>query len=44
MPTTLKQSGRFGVTSRSSTVSDIFRYSAMGMPTGASSGRIQMPS
>ncbi len=43
MPTTDRQSGRFGVISRSSTVSPEPITSAMGVPTGTSSGRIQMP-
>ena len=37
-------SGRFGVISRSSTVSVRPAYSANGTPTGASSGKIMMPS
>ena len=43
-PTMDRLSGRLGVISKSSTVSPSLAYSANGMPTGASSGRIQMPS
>ena len=43
MPTMDRQSGRFGVISQSSTVSELPWYSANGTPTGASSGRIMMP-
>ncbi len=43
MPTIDRQSGRLGVISRSSTVSPEPITSATGVPTGVSSGRIQMP-
>ena len=43
MPTIDRQSGRFGVISRSSTVSPAPMKSAMGWPTGASAGSTQMP-
>ena len=44
IPATDRQSGRFGVTSRSSTVSESCAYSENSMPMGASSGRIIIPS
>ena len=44
MPIMDRQSGRLGVISQSSTVSELPRYWASGMPTGASAGKIQMPS
>ena len=43
-PVTDRQSGLFGVISRSSTVSPAPRYSMKAMPVGASSGNTQMPS
>ena len=44
MPIMDRQSGRLGVISQSSTTSELPRYWESGMPTGASCGRIQMPS
>ena len=43
-PITLNQSGRFGVTSISKTVSPGPRYSENFFPTGASAGKISKPS
>ena len=43
MPTMDRQSGRFGVISRSSTVSPALMKSAIDWPTGASAGSTQMP-